>query len=260
MAKTLIVLPTYNEKENIRRMVDALFSLDVDGLSILIVDDNSPDGTGQIADELAEQYGDQMHVLHRAGKSGLGRAYVAGFTYAIDNLNVDYLIQMDMDFSHQPKYVPQLINALEKRGSDIVIGSRYTIGGSVEEKWSPYRKLLSWFANRVYVHTFLRLPVKDATGGFRIWRKEALIGLGLDRIRSNGYVFQVETAYVANKLGYSISEIPIHFPDRHAGQSKMGLDIQIEAALGVFRVLWRYRDLDPTQRHTPDPHRDETLA
>lgn len=250
MPKTLIVMPTYNEKENIRRMVDALLSLDVPDLSVLIVDDNSPDGTGQIADELTVQHPGQVHVLHRPGKSGLGRAYVAGFTHAIQNLDADYLIQMDMDFSHQPKYIPQLIHALEKRGSDIVIGSRYTIGGSVEEKWSFYRKLLSWFANRVYVHTFLRLPVKDATGGFRIWRREALVGLGLDRIRSNGYVFQVETAYVANRLGYTISEIPIHFPDRHAGQSKMGLDIQVEAALGVFRVLRRYHSLDPSHRHT----------
>lgn len=250
MPKTIVVLPTYNEKENLEHMVDALFGLGLDELFVLVVDDNSPDGTGDIADRLAQEHAGHMDVMHREGKGGLGKAYVAGYRYAIaTHPDVDYLIQMDCDFSHQPKYVPQLIQAIE-RGNDFVLGSRYVPGGSVEEKWSPYRKLLSWFANRVYVSLFLDVPVKDATGGFRIWRRETLIGLDLDRIQSNGYMFQVEMAYVAHKLGYKAGEIPIHFPDREAGQSKMGLDIQIEAALGVFRLRKDYRDLTPNMRRT----------
>lgn len=249
MPKTIVVLPTYNEKENLERMVHTLFDLDIEGLSILVVDDNSPDGTGDIADALAQQYEGRVDVLHRKGKGGLGKAYVAGYRYAIANHDVDYLIQMDCDFSHQPKYLPQLIHTIEQ-GYDFVLGSRYVTGGSVEEKWSPYRKLLSWFANRVYVKLFLDVPVNDATGGFRIWKRETLIGLDLDRIQSNGYIFQVEMAYVAHKLGYKVTEIPIHFPDREAGQSKMGMDIQVEAALGVFRLRREYTQLNPTMRRT----------
>jgi dolichol-phosphate mannosyltransferase len=249
MPKTLIVLPAYNERENIRPMVEALFALNIEGLSILVVDDNSPDGTGEIADELSQEYAGHLHVLHRPGKSGLGKAYIDGFMLAIHELDVDYILHMDMDFSHQPKYVPQLIAELEK-GYDMVLGSRYALGGGVEESWSPYRKLLSWFANRVYVNLFLDIPVKDATGGFRIWRKETLVGLDLERIRSNGYVWQVEMVYVASKLGYKIGEIPIHFPDRRQGESKMGLGIQVEAALGVFRLLWEHHALTPAMRRT----------
>lgn len=252
MPKTLIVMPTYNERDNIRPMVQALLDLGIDGLSILIVDDNSPDGTGDIAEELAQKHPGKLHVLHRAGKGGLGKAYIAGFTHAIRELDVDYFIQMDMDFSHQPKYVPQLIAEIEK-GYDMAMGSRYVVGGGVEEAWGLYRKLLSWFANRVYVWFFLQMPMKDCTGGFRIWRKETLIGLDLERIQSNGYVFQVEIAYVTYKLGYKIGEIPIHFPDRRAGESKMGLDIQLEAALGVFRLMRDYSKITPSMRRT-DPY------
>lgn len=249
MPKTLIVLPAYNEKENIRSMVEALFALNVEGLSILVVDDNSPDGTGEIADALASEHPGQMRVLHRPGKGGLGTAYIDAFLLAIHEIDVDYILHMDMDFSHQPKYVPQLIAELEK-GYDMVLGSRYALGGGVEETWSLYRKLLSWFANRIYVRAFLDIPVKDATGGFRVWRKEVLSGLDLERIRSNGYIWQVEMVYVAHKLGYKIGEIPIHFPDRRDGQSKMGLDIQVEAALGVFRLLWEHHGLTPDMRRT----------
>jgi dolichol-phosphate mannosyltransferase len=249
MPITTVVLPTYNEIENLALMVESLFALGIDGLRILIVDDNSPDGTGQLADELAEQHPDRVAVLHREGKQGLGKAYRAAFRHVIANYQTDYLIQMDCDFSHQPKYVPQLIAEIEK-GYDFVLGSRYVTGGGVEEKWSPYRKLLSWFANRVYVSLFLDIPVRDATGGFRIWRKETLIGLDLDRIQSNGYVFQVEMAYIAGKLGYNGSEIPIHFPDRELGNSKMSFAIQIEASLGIFRLMQDYRDLQPNMRRT----------
>src|SRR5690606_26360653 len=151
-----------------------------------VVDDNSPDGTGRIADELAETFPGQVSVLHRTAKEGLGAAYIAGFKKALQT-NADYIIQMDCDFSHQPKYIPSMIEAAARH--DLVLGSRYVKGGGVDESWSLYRKALSWFANRVYVRTLLGIPVNDATGGFKLWRRQTLIGLDLERVRSNGYVF-----------------------------------------------------------------------
>lgn len=244
--KLTIVLPTYNERENLPLMVDALFALDIDNLHILVVDDNSPDGTGQIADELAAAHPGRIDVLHRAEKNGLGPAYIAGFRRAISQ-GADYIIQMDCDFSHQPDYIPQLLSRLES-GADLVIGSRFTRGGGVDKTWSFYRKLLSWFANSIYVRIILAIPVSDATGGYRIWRRATLLGMGLDRINSSGYVFQVEMAYVAHRLGYRIAEIPIYFPDRTRGQSKMDLRIQIEAALRVWQVRARHHQLQPGDR------------
>ncbi len=245
MPKTVVVLPTYNEIDNLPRMVEALRALGLANLSILIVDDNSPDGTGQLADELAEQYPDEVFVLHRAAKEGLGAAYVAGFKRAVQ-MNPDYIVQMDCDFSHQPHYVPQLIEAAAD--CDFVIGSRYMRGGSVDESWSFYRKALSWFANRVYVPALLGVPITDATGGFKLWRRATLIGLDLDRVRSNGYVFQVEMSYIACRLGYKVREIPIYFPDRQHGHSKMDSNIAIEAALRVWQVIFRHRGLNPEKR------------
>lgn len=246
MPKTTIVLPTYNEKENLPLMIDALSQLPVDNLHVLVVDDNSPDGTGQIADEIASR-NPNVKVLHRAEKNGLGQAYIAGFKQAIRQ-DADYVIQMDCDFSHQPKYVPDLIKAIENQ--DLVLGSRFARGGSVDEKWSFYRKLLSWFANRVYTPIILGIPVHDATGGFRIWRRQTLIGLDLDRIKSNGYVFQVEMVYVTCQLGFRVTEIPIHFPDRKLGESKMDARIQMEAAVRVWQLLQRHRALKPDMRRT----------
>ena len=245
MPKTVVVLPTYNEIDNLPRMVEALRALGLANLSILIVDDNSPDGTGQLADELAEQYPDEVFVLHRAAKEGLGAAYVAGFKRAVQ-MNPDYIVQMDCDFSHQPHYVPQLIEAAAD--CDFVIGSRYMRGGGVDESWSFYRKALSWFANRVYVPALLGVPITDATGGFKLWRRATLIGLDLDRVRSNGYVFQVEMSYIACRLGYKVREIPIYFPDRQHGHSKMDSNIAIEAALRVWQVIFRHRGLNPKKR------------
>ena len=189
--KVVIVLPTYNEKENLPRMVQALFDLASPHLSILIVDDNSPDGTGKIADELALAHTGQIHVLHRADKNGLGKAYVAGFSYILEKMDMDYIIQMDTDFSHQPQYVPELIQKADE-GYQVVIGSRYYKGGSVDKTWSFYRKLLSWFANRIYVPVLLQLPITDATGGFKLWQRDTLYGMNLARIESNGYIFQTE--------------------------------------------------------------------
>jgi len=242
-----IVLPTYNERENLPLMVDALFALGIPDLNIMVVDDNSPDGTGTLADNLAAQHPRKIHVLHRTEKNGLGPAYVAGFKQAI-TLGADYIIQMDCDFSHQPKYIPELLKAI--KNSDLVIASRFVKGGSVDENWSFYRKLLSWFANRIYTPLILGIPIYDATGGYRIWRRDTLVGLDLERVRSNGYVFQVEMAYVASKLGFRVTEMPIYFPDRVRGDSKMDVRIQIEAALRVWQVMMRHRGLRPAMRRT----------
>lgn len=245
MQSVLVVLPTYNEKENLPLMVEALFALNIPSFQMLVVDDNSPDGTGELAEELQTQYDEQIHVLHREEKAGLGPAYIAGFKKALE-LGADIIIQMDADFSHQPKYLPQLLEKIQD--TDLVIGSRFAPGGSVDEKWSFYRKLLSWWANRVYTPAILSLPVNDATGGFKAWRRETLLGMGIDRIQSNGYVFQVEMSFVAHKLGYKIAEIPIHFPDRQIGTSKMDSSVALEAAIRVWDLLLRYRNLKPSMR------------
>ncbi|PJF40599.1 MAG: polyprenol monophosphomannose synthase [Phototrophicales bacterium] len=243
-----VVLPTYNEAENLPRIVNALLELKLQDttLSILVVDDNSPDGTGQIADELHAQYPERIQVLHRKNKEGLGRAYLDGFQVALDD-GADAILQMDADFSHQPHYIPAMLAALKE--ADFVVGSRFTKGGSVDERWAWWRKLLSWFANSVYVRLILRTPIRDATGGFKLWRRETLIGMDIqNRIRSNGYIFQVEMNYVALRLGYKAVEIPIYFPDREFGESKMSFHIQYEAAARVFQVWWRHRKLTAADR------------
>jgi dolichol-phosphate mannosyltransferase len=248
MAEITVVIPTYNEAENLPRMIDALLALPEHALSVLVVDDNSPDGTGQIADAIAARFPDRVSVLHRREKAGLGPAYIAGFKQAL-RLDSDYIIQMDADFSHQPSYIPQLVAKLEE-GYDVVIASRFTRGGRVDENWSWRRKLLSWFANRIYVRFLLGIPVSDATAGYRIWRRHTLIGLNLDRIHSNGYAFQVEMAYVACRLGFKVAEIPIYFPDRQQGESKMDVRIPVEAALRVWDMMMRHRSLNPRKRRT----------
>jgi dolichol-phosphate mannosyltransferase len=252
MLKTTIVVPTYNEIENLPLMVQALFDLSIEGLTLLVVDDNSPDGTGQLADELAEKRPGRIDVLHRTEKAGLGPAYIAGFKRAIA-AGADRIVQMDCDFSHQPKYIADMIAKMED-GADMVMGSRFIKGGSVDPSWGLYRKFLSLWANRIYVPTILRIPINDATGGYRLWRKETLIGLDLNRIQSNGYVFQVEMVYVTTKLGFKVAEIPIHFPDRERGESKMDSKIAREAAKRVFEIRRRHRDLTPDMRCTESYH------
>jgi|FLYN01.1.fsa_nt_gi dolichol-phosphate mannosyltransferase len=247
VAKTIIVLPTYNEAENLPLLMEELFALPVENLHVLVVDDNSPDGTGAIADRLAGQHPGRAHVLHRAEKAGLGPAYVAGLKRAL-SLGADLIIQMDADFSHPPRYIPDLLAAIEHH--DLVIGSRYVKGGSVDEHWSFYRKALSWFANRMYAASILRTRVRDATSGFRVWRRQALVGLDLDRIRSNGYIFLVEMTYIARRLGYRIQEVPIHFPDRKRGDSKMNVRIQLEAAFRLWQIVYRHHALNPHMRRT----------
>lgn len=248
MPKFTVVLPTYNEIGNLKNMVDALFALHIPDFHLLVVDDNSPDGTGQLADDLAAHSGGHIRVLHRQEKNGLGPAYIAGFKQAIAD-GADYILQMDADFSHQPKYIPQMLEKLHAENADVVLASRYVKGGSVDQSWGWYRKWLSWWANRIYVPTILGLPVRDATGGFKLWRTETLIGIDVDRVHSNGYVFQVEMSYLAYRLGYKIVEIPIHFPDRQVGESKMSSKVALEAAIRVWQLRWQYKHLKFNDRH-----------
>lgn len=238
--ETMVVIPTYNEAENIPKLVGELFALGIPELNILIVDDNSPDGTGEIAEEIASRHPNLIHVIRRPAKMGLGTAYVTGFRYALDR-GARYIIQMDADFSHSPSYIPIMLEKI--RDYDVVIGSRYVPGGRVDERWGLNRVLLSWWANVVYVPLILGIRVKDATSGFRCYRREVLEAIDLAGIRSNGYVFQVEMAYLCDKLGFRIAEIPIYFEDRRIGKSKMDFPVKLEAALRVWEIKWRYRNL-----------------
>ncbi len=239
-----IVLPTYNEAQNLPPMMRALLALPLrERLRVLIVDDNSPDGTGRIADELARQYPGTVAVLHRRHKEGLGPAYVAGFTQALAD-GADLILQMDCDFSHRPEDIPALLAAAED--ADVVLGSRFCPGGEVDRAWGTSRKLLSRFANSVYVRATLGLPIHDATGGFRLWRREALLGIDPGRrVTLSGYGFQVEMALLAHRLGCRIKEVPIYFPERTRGDSKMSISIMAEAALQVPRLRWRHRAPEP---------------
>ena len=242
--KTLVVIPTYNEADNLPAITAELFTLDLDAeLHVLIVDDASPDGTGQKADELAKNcYPDRLFVIHRSGKLGLGTAYVTGFKWALER-DYDTIIQMDADFSHSPGYIAQMLEKMADH--DVVVGSRYVAGGDLDERWGWWRWFLSWWANSVWTRLILGVSTKDATAGFKCWRRSALQRIGLDRINSNGYVFQVEMAYVSEKLRFRILEIPIYFEDRRIGQSKMTVPVKIEAALRVFEIRWRHRNVQP---------------
>jgi dolichol-phosphate mannosyltransferase len=234
-----VVTPTYNEAENLPKLVSALFDLNMHGLNVLVVDDNSPDGTGEIADELRAVYPGRVDVLHRAGKMGLGSAYIQGFKHALAD-GADAVGQMDADFSHPPELLCNLAATLEN--CDVALGSRYVPGGGVDRNWPLWRKGLSAFGN-IYARLILGLPVQDATGGFRLWRKQTLLGMPLDQVRSNGYAFQVEMIYIAHRLGYTFREMPFYFPDRRWGKSKMSFSIQREAAIGVWRMLIEYQSL-----------------
>jgi dolichol-phosphate mannosyltransferase len=220
----VVCLPTYNERENLERMIDALAPL---GVRVLVIDDNSPDGTGAIADELAATR-DWVSVLHRQRKEGLGRAYVAGFHHVLAG-DADYVLQMDCDFSHDPADVPRLIAAVEA-GADLAIGSRYVKGGGTSN-WGVTRQIMSRGAS-VFTRLIL-MPIHDATGGFKCWRRGVLEALDLDSIDAAGYVFQVETTFRARRKGFRVVEIPIHFADRTAGQSKMSFGVALE---GVWKV------------------------
>lgn len=238
--KFVVVIPTYNEAENLQAMVSALFALPMPSLNLLVVDDNSPDGTGRIADEI-KAANPRVDVLHRSGKLGLGSAYIQGFQKAIAD-GADFIGQMDCDFSHNPQKLVELLQ-IAQADTDLTIGSRYVTGGKLDETWPLWRKALSSFGN-FYARTILGLPARDVTAGFRVWRKEMLQRMPLDRIKSNGYVFQVEMTYVANKLGARIRETPIYFADRKFGKSKMSFRIQVEAAIRVWKLPAIHKNLN----------------
>ncbi|KPL04799.1 MAG: dolichyl-phosphate beta-D-mannosyltransferase [candidate division Zixibacteria bacterium SM1_73] len=227
--KTLIIIPTYNERDNIEQIVAQVLEKH-SSINVLIVDDGSPDGTGKIADAMSKE-NSRISVLHRKNKSGLGTAYIAGFKYAIQN-RYDYVFEMDADFSHDPKYIPHFLDAIKE--ADLVLGSRYISGVNVIN-WPMSRLLLSYYAN-VYSRIITGLPVKDATGGFKCFRREVLEAIDLDKVKSNGYSFQIEMSFRAHKKGFRIKEIPIVFEDRRVGQSKMSKKIVREAIWMVWRL------------------------
>jgi dolichol-phosphate mannosyltransferase len=225
-------MPTYNEAANLRPILEAIHR-EVDNIDILVIDDDSPDGTGEIADEMAEE-DDRIHVLHRTEKAGLGPAYLAGFGWALEH-GYERVIEMDADFSHKPEYLPEMIAQLHNY--DVVIGSRYVAGGGTED-WGWLRKFVSRGGGR-YARVILGFDIQDPTAGFVGWRREVLEHLDLSSIDSSGYVFQIELKYRAYKQGYSMLEIPITFPDRVAGESKMTTYIALEALTQVWKLRWR---------------------
>ncbi len=234
-----VVIPTYNEAQNLPDLVARLLSLQLPCLKLLIVDDNSPDGTGQIAADLSRRHSERVSVLHRHEKLGLGRAYLHGFQVALD-AGAQAIVQMDADFSHPPEKIEVMAGLIDTY--DIVVGSRYVPGGRLDDAWPVWRKGLSAFGN-LYARTILRAPLRDMTGGYRMFRRETLLGMPLERVRSNGYIFQVEMAYLAHLCQFTFFETPIYFADRKWGESKMNLSVQLEAALRVWQVLLAYRDL-----------------
>ena len=233
-----VVLPTYNEAQNLPVLVETLLSLAITDcrLRVLVVDDNSPDGTGEIADRLAATSGGRVHVLHRPGKLGLGPAYVAGFRWALDQ-GADLIVEMDADFSHNPKYLPAMVAAIAE--ADVVVGSRYVPGGMVDPTWPIWRRFISWWGS-AYARAILGLRVHDATAGFKLFRRHVLERLPLEQTRSNGYAFQIEIAYLCERLGFRVVEIPIVFDDRTVGTSKMSPAIAIEASWRVWQIKRRY--------------------
>jgi dolichol-phosphate mannosyltransferase len=230
MERGLVIIPTYNERENIQRIVPLVLEQD-ERLHVLVVDDGSPDGTGALADEIASREV-RVHVLHRAGKLGLGTAYLEGFHWGITR-NYDWLFEMDADFSHDPSHLPQFIEGLAD--FDLVLGSRYLEGRVTVINWPMGRLLLSYFAN-VYARIVTGLPVADATGGFKAFRRVVLETIALDKVESEGYAFQIEMSFRAWKKGFRIGEIPIVFVDRTLGESKMSKRIVREAVWKVWKL------------------------
>ena len=228
----LVIVPTFNERENLPLLVDAL--MNYPNVSLLVVDDASPDRTGEVADALARQHPNRIDVMHRTERPGLGRSYIDGIRRAIER-PVDVICQMDADLSHDPRHLPDLIAATSR--ADVVLGSRYIPGGGIVN-WPTRRRVLSRFANG-YVRFITRLSVHDCTSGYRCWRRATLASLPLDRFRSDGYSFLVEMLYVAHRRGSRIAEVPITFVERRQGQSKMSTRVMFESALTPWRLITR---------------------
>ncbi|MEO8762629.1 MAG: polyprenol monophosphomannose synthase [Bacteroidia bacterium] len=236
MGKNLVIIPTYNEKENIQKMVEKVFSLQHQ-FELLIIDDGSPDGTAQIVKTLQQTYLDKLHLLQRQGKQGLGTAYIVGFKWAIER-KYDYIFEMDCDFSHNPDDLIRLLNACEN-GADVAVGSRYVKGGNVKN-WPLGRVMMSYFAS-VYVRAVLWINIRDTTAGFKCYKRHVLESINLDKIKFMGYAFQIEMKYAALKKGFKIVEVPITFVDRIEGVSKMSSKIFKEAFLGVMQMRFTKR-------------------
>jgi dolichol-phosphate mannosyltransferase len=232
--KTLIIIPTYNERENLPELVRQIHA-EVAHAHLLIVDDNSPDGTGALADDIALS-NDRVHVMHRAGKLGLGTAYIAGFKWALAR-DYERVFEMDADFSHQPKYLPTFLAASEE--ADLVLGCRYIKGGGTED-WTFFRRMVSKGGN-LYARLVMGLRFRDLTGGFKCFRREVLETIDLDAVGSKGYAFQIELTYRAHLAGFKIAEVPIIFPDRKLGQSKMSGRIVHEAMVNVVKLRFDKR-------------------
>ncbi len=231
----LVIVPTYNEIENLPRKMPLILEQD-DHIDVLVVDDASPDGTGRLADELAAE-NPRINVLHREGKAGLGKAYLAGFAWALER-DYELIFEMDADISHPPDALPSLIHAAETH--DVVVGSRYVDGRVTVSNWPMSRLLISYFGS-IYARTITRMPIRDATGGYNCWHRKVLETVRLDRVRSNGYSFQIELKYRAWRKSFSIKEVPILFTERDEGDSKMSKSIVREA---VWRVWWmKIRDI-----------------
>jgi dolichol-phosphate mannosyltransferase len=229
MVQGLVILPTYNEKENIAKLVKEILVQNLD-LDILVVDDNSPDGTGQVVEDLRKNI-PQLFILHRQNKEGLGRAYIAGFKWALAQ-GYQYMFEMDADFSHQPKYLKDFLAAI--KDNDLVIGSRYIKGGGTEG-WSKIREFISRFGC-LYAKIILGLPINDLTGGFKCYRREVLENIDLDQVQSNGYMFQIEMTYKAIKNKYKVKEIPIVFLERQQGKTKFNKKIIWEAVVNCWKL------------------------
>lgn len=239
-AYSLIVVPTYNESENIRPLIQQIMGVTPETVHVLVVDDGSPDGTGKIVDELCKEFAPRLFVLHRSGKQGLGTAYVKGFQWGLEQKSRQYenLIEMDADFSHDPKYLPRMLSELQK--SDVVIGSRYVSGGGTQN-WGLGRKILSR-GGSLYSRLILGAPIFDFTGGFNGWKRSVIQNVSIETLRSDGYSFQIELKYRAFLRKYRITEFPILFVDRKVGKSKMNKKIVFEALGRVWGFRLRSHD------------------
>jgi dolichol-phosphate mannosyltransferase len=235
VSQSLVIIPTYNEKENVEKMVRKIFSMPHD-FHLLIIDDGSPDGTGAIVKHLQTEFEGRLHLLERAGKLGLGTAYITGFKWAIEK-KYDYIFEMDCDFSHNPDDLLRLYHACAVEGADVAIGSRYIRGANVVN-WPLGRVVMSYYAS-VYVRIVTGIHIKDTTAGFKCYKRKVLETIDLDRIKFIGYAFQIEMKFTAWKHGFKIVEVPIVFTDRTEGTSKMSKGIFKEAVLGVIELRWK---------------------
>ena len=233
-ANSIVIIPTYNERENIEAIIRAVFGLEIP-FHILVIEDGSPDGTAAIVKSLQTEFQGRLHLIERQGKLGLGTAYIAGFKWALEH-DYEYIFEMDADFSHNPKDLPRLYEACARDGADVAIGSRYVSGVNVVN-WPMGRVLMSYFASK-YVHLITRLPIHDTTAGFVCYHRNVLQTIRLDEIRFKGYAFQIEMKFTAYKYGFRIKEVPVIFINRERGTSKMNSSIFGEAIFGVIRMKW----------------------